>query len=323
MYNPATTEGLKLLDYIYINPDGTLFPEAASNIIKSDGNVYTFTSNISNTILIERNNTILDGAGFTLEGPGNGAAIMILTNNATVKNIRMISWNVGVHAESNEGSIIENYIMANVSMLIRGSNFTISGNYLINNPNGNYEDANKAIVSGDIPDCGIEIDRATRSSNFNNITNNQIFNFENAIRLMGISGNLVTGNNLVNNSEGITLQRNTSNNTFAGNNIKGCSTYAVSPVEASNNTFYGNNFIDNKIDVLDGNTYKLLSKGISINYWDNGTIGNYWSDYQTKYPEASQIDNSGIENTPYELYSSNIDHYPLANPTAAGTFLLK
>jgi hypothetical protein len=62
--------------------------------------------------------------------------------------------------------------------------------------------------------------------------------------------------------------------------------------------------------------YKLLNRGVSINVWDNGTVGNYWSDYQTKYPEAEEIDNSGIENIPYVVYTGNIDHYPLAKPIA-------
>jgi hypothetical protein len=49
------------------------------------------------------------------------------------------------------------------------------------------------------------------------------------------------------------------------------------------------------------------------NVWDDGypSGGNYWSDYQTTYPNASEIDSSGIWNTPYVIDANNTDHYPL------------
>jgi hypothetical protein len=45
--------------------------------------------------------------------------------------------------------------------------------------------------------------------------------------------------------------------------------------------------------------------------WDNGKEGNYWGDYLTKYPNATEIDTSGIGNTPYVVDSNNTDHNPL------------
>lgn len=49
----------------------------------------------------------------------------------------------------------------------------------------------------------------------------------------------------------------------------------------------------------------------SNNIWDNGSVGNYWSDYESKYPNASEVDSSGIGNTPYVIDQNNTDHYPL------------
>jgi len=59
----------------------------------------------------------------------------------------------------------------------------------------------------------------------------------------------------------------------------------------------------------------VVSDG-SPNTWDNGypSGGNYWSDYQTNYPTAAEIDGSGIWNTPYVIDSNNRDNYPLMNP---------
>ncbi len=44
---------------------------------------------------------------------------------------------------------------------------------------------------------------------------------------------------------------------------------------------------------------------------DNGVVGNYWSDYLARYPNATEVDSSGIGNTPYIIDANNVDHYPL------------
>jgi hypothetical protein len=61
------------------------------------------------------------------------------------------------------------------------------------------------------------------------------------------------------------------------------------------------------------------------NSWDNGTLGNYWSAYQTKYPNAIEVGQTGIGNIPYLIerdeYSTreypnarNVDNFPLLYP---------
>ena len=81
----------------------------------------------------------------------------------------------------------------------------------------------------------------------------------------------------------------------------------------SNNRFYQNNFLLEE------------SPGILFDaFWDNGHVGNYWGNYSIKYPNASEIDNTGIGDTwyfierdPYsikEYPASCIDHCPLMYP---------
>jgi hypothetical protein len=41
---------------------------------------------------------------------------------------------------------------------------------------------------------------------------------------------------------------------------------------------------------------------------------NYWSDYLTRYPNAKEIGNSGIWDTPYEYLI--VDSHPLMNPVS-------
>jgi hypothetical protein len=87
------------------------------------------------------------------------------------------------------------------------------------------------------------------------------------------------------------------------------------------NKYFANNFLSS------GNSYQYYSSNKEC-FWDNGSIGNYWSDYLTRFPNASEIGDSGIGNVPYEIkawiygkpvdattiWRYNIDHYPLMAP---------
>jgi nitrous oxidase accessory protein NosD len=83
--------------------------------------------------------------------------------------------------------------------------------------------------------------------------------------------------------------------------------YGVVIFNSSGNTIYHDNFINNTSQVYSLN---------STNVWDNGSSGNYWSDYVIKYPNAVQVDSSGVWNTPYVIDANNTDHYPLTVPIA-------
>jgi parallel beta-helix repeat protein len=121
---------------------------------------------------------------------------------------------------------------------------------------------------------------------------------------------------------------NTDNNTFIGNYIADCDT-AVWITGSQNNT-------------LTYNMIKDCITGISINYGSGGNVitennmindrgssvlvwlspeptvdRNYWSDYLTRYPNAKEIGNSGIWDTPYN-YGGSLgnftDNHPLVEP---------
>lgn len=63
------------------------------------------------------------------------------------------------------------------------------------------------------------------------------------------------------------------------------------------------------------------------NFFDNGSVGNYWSNYLTKFPIASEIDGSGIGDTHYEInrdyeagvFGHVLDRYPLIQPITRET----
>ena len=73
---------------IYIRADGSIDPPTA-NITTSDYITYTFTGNISDSIIVERNNIVVDGAGYTLQAPErtmeNGFSCSN-TSNVSIRN---------------------------------------------------------------------------------------------------------------------------------------------------------------------------------------------------------------------------------------------
>ncbi len=78
-------------------------------------------------------------------------------------------------------------------------------------------------------------------------------------------------------------------------------------IQSSNNDniFHSNNFIKNSQNAHDGGN----------NIWDDEWNGNYWDDYEKRYPNARKIWLKGIWSIPYDIPGrSNQDRYPLFNP---------
>ena len=77
-----------------------------------------------------------------------------------------------------------------------------------------------------------------------------------------------------------------------GNNVSYCSLVGESAVDmqfgSSHNTLTENNFVGSVWVEIGG---------------DETVDRNYWSDYFTRYPNATEIDSTGIGNTPYVFYS--------------------
>ncbi|MGD0405375.1 MAG: NosD domain-containing protein [Candidatus Bathyarchaeia archaeon] len=126
----------------------------------------------------------------------------------------------------------------------------------------------------------------------------------------------VYGNNIFNNSEGGVSFEDYCNdalvhsNNITGNEI-GLETYNVRDI-GQGNIVYQNNIVDNKQQVaMNVTLYVAEGDSADIVAFDNGIVGNYWSDYLTKYPGAVITGSSGIGNTPYVIDQNNIDHYPL------------
>jgi parallel beta-helix repeat protein len=93
------------------------------------------------------------------------------------------------------------------------------------------------------------------------------------------------------------------------NNIANNGDYGIRLFDSSNSVIHHNTFDNAKQAIIQGSSSKS-------NSWDNGTEGNYWSDYQTKYPSAKEIADTGVWDTPYVIDDNNKDNYPLLGDAA-------
>jgi len=300
---------------VTISSDGSISPSTAP--IQRNGNLYTFTGNLNGPLLIDTNNIVIDGADYTLLGNGTLNGLYIRTSQTGIS----LTGKTNVTIENLQ---IESYIDA--VNIYSSSYITISGNNITQNNQGIYvsESSKTRISSNNIVTSNgqpIWLNSADDTLISENVITPNVPS-SNYAGIIGVSGtkNIIVGNLLENFSEGIQLAQ-PSNSTVAGNdlinNAEGSDLIDGSP----NNLIYLNNFVnDTSPAVLDG-------LGQSFNSWDNGTQGNYWSNYSTIYPNATELDSSGIGNTPYvlvdyegssssKLDTLNTDYYPLWTPVS-------
>ena len=198
---------------IYIRADGSIDPPTAS-ILGPDNNTYTFTEDVTDSIVVERDNIQVDGAGYTLQGTESGTGIdLSRRSNVTIRNMEIKSFEYGIRLDdSSNNTISGNNLMNNTNYGICvycSSNNTLRNNYVRDNGNGQYWHSS--------PYAGIYIEE---SSN-NNILENNITNNFRGVRLVSSSNNCIHLNHVENNDfEGIVLSTSI-NNSLSGNIMNG------------------------------------------------------------------------------------------------------
>ncbi len=127
-----------------------------------------------------------------------------------------------------------------------------------------------------------------------------------AVFIWGGENHTITDNQIKYNSIGVTAYSSSENNVIANNNITG-NVYGITLQDCYNNTLYNNIFNNTQ------NWYSISAD--LVNFWDNGTIGNYWSNYN-----GTDNDEDGIGDTPYIINDENQDNYPLIDPETIPEF---
>ncbi len=156
---PAVCEDAVTRKTILIQNDGSIYP--ANVPIQRDGDTYTLTADIYDPILIEKNNIIFDGAGYTLIGPLNetqrkaeqvigigpnnetlfpyiiGIDIEDTVSGVTIKNLNVRNFSIGTYIRSTNNTFVDNGVSENiVGVLLSGSANSINRNYIANNEQG-------------------------------------------------------------------------------------------------------------------------------------------------------------------------------------------
>ena len=99
---------------IYIRVDGTI---EGTNKIYCDGNVYTFTENIFDSIIVEKDNIVIDGAGYTLSGYYTGIDLSN-RSNVTIKNLQITNFHCGIYLDvSSNNTIYHNNFINNTKQV--------------------------------------------------------------------------------------------------------------------------------------------------------------------------------------------------------------
>lgn len=280
----------------------------------------TLEKNLEGIVLAYSNNCTIYGNSLIDNGDvgyGYGSIVIYQSSNNTIRNntVATNDWTgmgILIDQGSNHNIVSENKIVKTsdgIRIPSTASHNEIFGNHLEYNTRGiGIESSASYNVIRNNYVAGSGQNGMAVNGQYNSILENDVIACKYGISIGG-QHNVIVGNNIAENYErGIFAggtYNNISDNTIINNNE---GVYISSGCQ--NNCIYHNNFVDNMKHV----TYYWSGDG---NFWNSSypTGGNYWSGYENKYPNATELDGSGLWNTPYVINAKNIDYCPLMAPT--------
>lgn len=266
-------------------------------------------------------NTIKEG----INAAGTGYTVFVYNGTYQERNIALDKENFSLIGENKGGTIIdgENF---NWILNITAQNVTVSGFTIQRSPRGT---------------AGVFLNHATKSR----IANNIIRNHDSGIYSIYANGNVIESNLVANNNEGIILSIVCKENKIMGNHVTGNTLYAGIDlsngahnneiknnninqnrygilITSENNSISGNHITNNSVGIYEysesthgyrifhnnfiNNTKQVDLGNLSVNGWDDGVEGNYWSDYN-----GTDFNKDGIGDTHYIISGNNRDYNPL------------
>lgn len=236
--------------------------------------VYTEQIRINQPVTIAgdlADEVIVDGAGKT--------AFSLEVDDVVVKNLTVVNcWNgAGVHIISNNSTIFNLIIKNNYDgIVIEGNNISVREAKITNNSYSGLT--------------------ANTAEMLNVSSNDFLFNNQGVI-LSNVGKSSFTYNRIMNNSINGLLMKSSSIDNVFHHNLFSHENCGFRIKSSFNNTIYLNDFISNKCHSNDS----------SDNHWDNGSVGNYWDDF-----DGNDSNHDGIGDVPYVVPGdSNFDNYPL------------
>jgi parallel beta-helix repeat protein len=261
-----------------------LVGESTQNTIISGGN-------IGNAVQVSGNDVAI--SGFTIENAGTSewaghgfpdSCINVQDSSyVTVTSTILTNATVGIWSYDSSNIILENNtVFGTTTMGI------IS-----------YSDTNATVSGCSVKDCGLVGIHLDGSSLSCNIINNTVIDCGEGIDIEKSNQNLIKQCVLLNDNLSLSFTNSGENQVQyckIRNGYIGAGFY-----QSNDNTLTHNSFINNTKQVvpnLDFSSPNLVSSSASSqNIWDDGKVGNYWSDYDGKGN--------------YVIDTNNVDHHPL------------
>jgi parallel beta-helix repeat protein len=269
------------LDTISILANGSISP-SDGRIVTLDNQTYTITTDMSVTVIVQRNNIVVNGNGHILHSPSIAGTAFDLTSvhNVTIKDTRINGYEQGVflHSSANDNIITGNNITSCNTSIFMDNNCArnaVSDNYVANDWTGVliWGSSNANVITGNnitsLGHLGIEIfssDHNTVTANYlnsssislrgsdsNTVANNVVT--RNAEGTSGITigydsnCNNITENEVIsNNGDGISLVYSSCDNNIVGNNVTFNGGNGISlSMQSDHNVISGNNITSNKV----------------------------------------------------------------------------
>jgi parallel beta-helix repeat protein len=102
---------VKAEETIYIRADGSI---EGTDKIQRNGNIYTFAGDIIDSIVVEKDDVVIDGAGYILQGEGSGRGINLGKRcNVTIKNMQIREFYIGIYLKESFSNIINGNKISN------------------------------------------------------------------------------------------------------------------------------------------------------------------------------------------------------------------
>jgi parallel beta-helix repeat protein len=291
--------------------------------------VAPFQSTISNDTVISDNTFSRDGFAIITPGAltvsnnnftGNDNAILCMNGLNTISGNYFEGNNQSVTIQSTNNLLHNNIFTIDVGVIeVNGVNYnnnidqtnTVNGKpivYWVNRRDETVPAGAGLIALVNCTDIKVVGQTLTNQANGlllafttkSTITHNILSNDGNGIYLLGSTYNEIAANNITNDAHAIYIDAEAS------------AIFGVPPtyVPSDKNMFFCNNFVGDAQNLFDAaGSYLLPTTAPSVNIWDNGSLGNYWSSYN-----GTELDNSGVGATPYNVSTNNTDNYPLISP---------
>jgi parallel beta-helix repeat protein len=275
-------------------PDDCSTIQEAINAAASGDTIFVRSGTYYEQVIVNKTISLIgEGKDKTiLNGTTIEPMMIVEANNVKISGFTFVGWafkNIVVNATTGV-AIAGNKIV-----------FNALGIDVENSVNTSIE--NNIIDGFGLDNIGIMLAYSSECGIVNNTITNAVYD---GIRLWFASNNLIHQNLITANDYGIFFHE-ANHNTISENTLSESGGPGIYLESSSGNKVLHNSFTDNYDQA------KIFDN--SVNTWDNGFEGNYWSDYA-----GPDLDHNGIGDSPYIIDANNQDNYPLMSPYIQGDY---